>query len=92
MASFEKTIVIDDAEFEVTFSATCPVPAQISGPPESCYPAEGGDIDIEEVKLANVDIMKLLSAECISRIEDKISDMLGELFEREYDKPEYDDD
>lgn len=84
MASFEKTICIDDAEFEVTFSATAPVSAYTSGLPEDCYPAEGGDIDIEEVKLADVNIMTLLSEECMTRITDKINDMLGELFEHDY--------
>lgn len=33
-------------EFEVEVEYTDLVPAQISGPPENCYPAEGGDVDI----------------------------------------------
>lgn len=84
MASFEKTICIDDAEFEVTFSVSTPVAARTYGPPENCHPAEGGDIDIEEVKLADVNIMTLLSEECMTRITDKINDMIPELFEHDY--------
>lgn len=37
-----------DAEFEVEVEATPYVPAQIYGPPESCYPAEGGEIELTD--------------------------------------------
>lgn len=32
-----------DHDFEVSVSPI--IPAKISGPPENCYPAEGGEID-----------------------------------------------
>lgn len=40
------TCAICDHEYELEIEATPPIPAQISGPPESCYPAEGGEFDI----------------------------------------------
>lgn len=35
---------------EVEFSASRYYPARLSGPPENCCPAEGGEIEIEEVR------------------------------------------
>lgn len=38
--------------FEVSGRASAVIPAQIYGPPESCYPAEGGELqEIEDVEL-----------------------------------------
>jgi len=36
-------------EFEVEFSASKIVPAKIWGPPEHCYPAEGGEVEITSI-------------------------------------------
>lgn len=33
--------------FRVKYSKTPLIPAKISGPPEDCYPAEGGEIEWE---------------------------------------------
>lgn len=33
----------------ITFTATPYVPAKIYGPPEHCYPAEGGEVEVEEI-------------------------------------------
>jgi hypothetical protein len=35
----------------VTANVTPVRPARISGPPENCYPAEGGEVEIESIKL-----------------------------------------
>jgi hypothetical protein len=35
---------------EVEYSGTPYIPAYISGPPEDCYPEEGGEIEIESVE------------------------------------------
>lgn len=35
-----------DNEFELSVEYSLPIPAQISGPPENCYPAEGGEFEI----------------------------------------------
>ncbi len=37
-----------DFQFEIEVDCTPSVPAQVSGPPESCYPAEGGEIEITD--------------------------------------------
>ena len=35
---------------EVEYKASVYYPARLSGPPENCCPAEGGEIEIEEVR------------------------------------------
>ena len=82
------TLVVDDEDVEVTveYTATPYVPAQTYGPPENCYPAEGGDIEI--VSVTGPDGKKLeLSAEN----EDRLMDYLYESHEEDVDDyPEYD--
>lgn len=35
-----------EQEFEVEVEYTKPIPAQTYGPPENCYPKEGGEVNI----------------------------------------------
>lgn len=35
----------DEIDIEVEYSVSAYYPAKISGPPEDCYPAEGGEIE-----------------------------------------------
>jgi len=37
----------------VTYTQSPYIPAQTSGPPETCYQAEGGEVEVISVKLAN---------------------------------------
>jgi len=37
----------------ITYTQSPYIPAQTSGPPETCYQAEGGEVEVISVKLAN---------------------------------------
>lgn len=41
---------LNNATVSVEYNASVYYPAQVSGPPESCFPAEGGEIEIESVE------------------------------------------
>jgi hypothetical protein len=40
-------------EFDIEGSVSKYIPAKISGPPENCYPAEGGDLEDWEITLVD---------------------------------------
>ena len=41
----------DDVDVEVVGTVTPTVPGRYSGPPEDCYPDEGGEVEVEHVWL-----------------------------------------
>ena len=43
---FHRTYLEDDSEIEIEFEHEPFIPAQTYGPPEGCYPAEGGGVEI----------------------------------------------
>ena len=51
MSKFSITLALDDPEMEllVEGNATPYDPGVTSGPPECCYPPEGGEVEIENV-------------------------------------------
>ena len=51
MSKFSITLALDDPELEllVEGNATPYDPGVTSGPPERCYPPEGGEVEIENV-------------------------------------------
>ena len=63
-------------EIEVVASiyATPYVPAKISGPPEHCYPEEGGDFDVESLVHAEtgIDFAEILPKEALADIETRL--------------------
>ena len=89
MASFEITFTAtvpvndegDEEETEVTVTGEYGAyqPAQIYGPAESCYPAEGGVEDISEATAVLEDGRKIeLDQEWIDRHSDQIVDQVVE--------------
>ena len=68
-----------ELEIEVGANVTPYVPAQTSGPPENCYPEEGGESEIQSVhvldesggkaKAEPVEITHLLSPKQIEQLE-----------------------
>jgi len=68
----------EDVEVVVTFTATPYVPAQVSGPPENCYPAEGGEIEIEEVVREDSGDLVVLSASEEQRLIDYLMESLDD--------------
>lgn len=51
------------------------VPAKISGPPEKCYPAEGGTVSINDVFLGTISIMAFIPQAELDRIQQHIFEM-----------------
>lgn len=47
----------------VKYTQTPYIPAQTSGPPERCYPAEGGEVEIHSLMLANGEPAYMTDAE-----------------------------
>lgn len=74
MANFKKTFYIGDVEFEVEFNASPYVPAKISGPPENCYPAEGGEVELESIMIGEFEVTDVIS----ESVRDKLQIMAEE--------------
>jgi hypothetical protein len=45
-----------ELELEIRADVSRYIPAKTCGPPENCYPAEGGEVDITSIKLLNPDM------------------------------------
>ncbi len=67
--SYTKTFFIGDVEFEVEFSSTPYRPAKISGPPENCYPAEGGEVELESISIGGFEVTEVLSDAAYNKIK-----------------------
>ena len=92
MPAFTRTVFYADVELTVNFYASKPVPARLYGPPEDCYPAEGGEIEIDTIYLGEWEISSLLSPVVIAYIQTELEKSLSELFEEDPYEPESDDD
>lgn len=79
--SFTKTFYIGDAEFEVEFGASRYKPAKTWGPPENCYPAEGGEVEIEAVTVGGFEIKDFLSESAMKLLQSKAEEAAHELFQ-----------
>lgn len=66
--------------FEVEYDTAPYTPAYISGPPENCSPAEGGEIIKMIVRWCGVDVTNLLSDDERDAVEDEILYKEGEQF------------
>ena len=65
-------------------------PAQISGPPERCYPEESPEVDVRALRLGETDLSGLLPHDDIlEQVADQILEQLAEA-EREGDQDAYD--
>lgn len=69
MRSTTRTFNVCGFEFEVEFEATPYSAACISGPPEHCYPAEGGDVDIISIVLGDWEVTDILSEDILEKIQ-----------------------
>ena len=69
MKSATRTFDVCGFEFEVEFEATPYSAARISGPPEYCYPAEGGDVDIISIALGDWEVTDILSEDILEKIQ-----------------------
>lgn len=73
--STETELTIDGVDLVITYTETPYIPARLWGPPEDCYPAEGGELEVQEVHVigSSVDISPLLSDAVIAVIENHLS-------------------
>ena len=71
----------ENGEVEIKFDCSVSAydPGKLSGPPEDCYPPEGGEVEIIEVWVEG------------KRVDDMLADFLGERFRSEVEEkaPEY---
>ena len=83
--SHTKTFYIGDVEFEVEFSSTPYVPARISGPPENCYPAEGGEVEIESICIGEFEVSDIISDSVRQLLQTKCEEAAPECEKEERD-------
>jgi hypothetical protein len=67
-----KTITINDVDLDVVYSATKFVPATFHDP------AEGGEVEIEDVYLEGNELSGMLADWVMAEILDKLKDVLGD--------------
>lgn len=72
----QMTIEVYGVDLVVDFDGTEFVPAKISGPPEDCYPAEGGEADINAVYLDGTEVTQLLAEHVFLKIGEKLTEYL----------------
>ena len=92
MPAFTLTVFYADVELTVHFFATKPVPARLYGHPEDCYPAEGGEIELDTIYLDKWEVSSLLAPAVIAHIQTTLEESLSELFEEDPYEPDSDDD
>ena len=70
----EAEITIDGVDLVVTYTATPYDPGQTWGPPEVCYPPEGGEVEVELVRVrgSEADISHLLGLDTLKAIEEHV--------------------
>ena len=79
--SFTKTFYIGDAEFEVEFEASRFKPAKTYDHLENCYPAEGGEAEIETVTVGGFEIKDFLSESTMYKLQQMAEEAAPELFD-----------
>lgn len=78
-----KTITVAGLDFEVEFDGLPFVPAKCYGPPEDCYPAEGGEAEILGICLNGVEVSDVLSDWALNQIQEQLTEYLCTDHERE---------
>ena len=65
-----------DTEIDLVVQGTVSkfIPARLYGPPEDCYPAEGGEVEITEVLCNGVPWMGTLTPGEIAMAEDRLAE------------------
>ena len=99
MSKFSITLALDDPELEllVEGNATPYDPGVTSGPPERCYPPEGGEVEIENVYATHCGTTRPIKLEVSPLITylaawPKLEAMVEEYFANQTpDEPDYSD-
>lgn len=72
-------VTIFDIEFEATGDYYPGRPAQISGPPERCYPAEDSEFDLTALTYDDVSVMFLLDSSLDDAIQEACHEKADEI-------------
>lgn len=87
--SFERTLTIFDVEMRVVFNASPYVPAKTWGAPENCHPAEGGEVEVLEVYIGDIEVSDVISETVEEMIQTTLEE--GEITAPDFDAPDDDD-
>lgn len=92
--SYELVITVNDVDFRVVFNATPLVSEYVSGPPEDCHPAEGGEVEILEIFIGIVEVSGVISKVVEADIQRQLEEDIAEITAHEFDEPDwgYDDE
>ena len=83
------TVEVLGVDLEIEYDGTPFVPARIYGPPEDCYPAEGGEATINAVYLDGTEVTELLSDWVLNKINEQLVEYLcSSSAEEDFEEPE----
>ena len=87
--SYERVVTVNEVEFRVVFDATPLVAEYISGPPEDCHPAEGGEVEILDIFIGDVNVNQVISELVDKEIQSKLEEDIAEITEPDFDEPDF---
>lgn len=79
-SKFTLDTTYEGVELTIHFYATPITPAYISGPPEDCYPEEGGEVEITEIFIDTWEVTALLSEGVVSDLETRCAEYAAAQF------------
>lgn len=85
-----KTVSVFDVDFSVDYDARPYVPAKISGPPEDCYEAYGGEVDITGIWIGGFEVTEVVSDAVRARIQAILEEGLADDFQAMKDQADED--
>lgn len=71
-----RTVDVLGVSLDVEYTGTPFIPAKTDGPPEDCYPAEGGEALVVAVLLEGIEIRELLNDWTINNITEQLVEYL----------------
>ena len=74
-----KLVTVYDVDFIVHFDYEPYIPAKVSGPPENCHPAEGGEVSINDILIDNWNVTDILSSHVADQIKVILEEQLPEI-------------
>ena len=66
---YTTTLPLTDVVVTIVFDYTPYDSGRISGPPEDCYPPEGGEAEINEIYINRNEISHMLTPRCLTLLQ-----------------------
>jgi hypothetical protein len=85
---YTKKVTLYDVDFHVDFDYEPYTPAQTSGPPEKCYPAEGGEVTINSILIDEWEVQHILAQHVLDSIKQDIEISIPDLQQSEKEEAE----